>query len=43
MRVMLQHTPRQMTGYRFDYMLWFTRLEKIRDDGMPQIVEPESM
>ena len=41
MRVVLQHSSREMACDRLDDMVWLACFEQICDDGMPQIVKPE--
>jgi hypothetical protein len=41
MRVVLQHSSREMTCDRLDDMLRLACFKQIRDDGMPKIVKPE--
>ncbi|ODS54081.1 MAG: hypothetical protein ABS36_11585 [Acidobacteria bacterium SCN 69-37] len=42
MRVVLQHPPRQVAADRLQDVVGHAQLRELRDDRVPQVVEPEA-
>ena len=42
MGIVLQHSPREVAGDRFDHVVRLAGLEEPGDDGVPEIVEAQA-